>query len=180
MKIGRLAITGALGVMLTAGTSRIEARNQVGIEIGNSDLLFLKIAAGTRGETDLYMRDQYGNTTYDQAMLPDVLIWNNLILGRTSEEIIFAKGWEFTALETFTYRTGRHYDYVGRIFNRTEGFTIESDGLFHLLASGSRSRWGAFLLNHLSIRYSRAIWMAGRDHPVSGTTFQEWGIRFSR
>jgi len=155
------------------------ARAGVGVELGalyTRDALRWKPYSfkWTRESADVLV----GADRHYTNGLGHIQFFNDVIIGRTNNEIEMKNGWEFNVLEVLAIRGGRFEEAPDRGNRRftTSGWGVQLAGLAKFLrAADARiddASIAGFILGHIDVRYDHSEWYTD-DHksPLKGTNF---------
>jgi hypothetical protein len=141
----------------------------------------LSVEAGTRGESDLFYRDDNRVSHYSSGNLGDINIWNDLVRGKTNRDLFNMKGWEVNLFESLAFRGGRFEDHVGKIFNNSEGFSLRTAGLFKYIKHTTPHLSPAmmFIADHLDLQYHFSKFYGDEDEDTwAGTRYEQVSVLF--
>ncbi len=144
------------------------------------DWTILSVETGTRGESGLFYKEQSGETGYIYNHLGDISIWNDLILGKTNNQIEKSKAWEVEFLESVAFRWGRYEDFTGKVFSKNSGFSLRTTGYHKYYRRINQQNAGAvgFVTGRIDVEYSYSSYDAGQGHPLTGTKFHQISLFF--
>jgi hypothetical protein len=128
---------------------------------------------------DLLVKRHNDGTFEYTGGLGDLMIGDNVLIGRVTGYVLVRRGWELGAAEFLYIRggsvIGNGYDYS------TSGYSICFGGLVRFLEFASPeiagTPWVAFLGDHIDLRYQSATYSSPVS-PVDGTTFKELNFIF--
>jgi hypothetical protein len=152
------------------------------LDIGIAAKLNYKLAAeanltlvtgGTATQALSSLVDYYNNGAGYSYLNPlGYIKWfDDLILGQAHASVYKSRAFEFSALETISYRTGVFEPYWTGF--RSNGYSLQSSGIFKLLRldSGlSKNRIVDLLTSHVNVIYSHAHW---KYVTVDGTFYDD-------
>lgn len=128
---------------------------------------------------DLLVKRHNDGTFEYAGGLGDLMIGDNVLIGRVTGYVLVRKGWELGAAEFLYIRggsvIGNGYDYS------TSGYSVCFGGLVRFLEFASPeiagTPWLAFIGDHIDLRYQSASYSSPVSS-VDGTTFRELNFIF--
>ncbi len=104
-------------------------------------------------------------------------IWDNVILGKSNNEVTIYQGWRIQLLQTFQYSQGRFKGPGYPTFQRTHGFLFSSRGVFKWLSAQLHSGILDFAAEHINLQYMETRYTT--QSPLNDTYFEGLGISLS-
>ena len=143
---------------------------------GKANWSMVSFALVHQAEDLLVIRHDDGTFEY-KGGLGDLKIGENVIIGRTTENVLVRTGWQIGAAEFLYIRggsvIGNFYDYS------TSGYSVCVGGLVRLLEFASPeiagTSWLAFIGDHIDLQYHSATYSSS-ESPLEGTTFKELNL----
>lgn len=102
---------------------------------------------------DLLAYRESENIKY-KSMFGDIKFFDNVIRGKTSDEVVIHKGWRINVFNTFTYSEGKIKGDGFHLFDKSNGYSISTKGIFDWLINETQITTFVYIANHFSLEYS--------------------------
>jgi hypothetical protein len=86
----------------------------------------------------------------------DINFFRNVIGGNTSNEVEVYRGWRINLLNIFTYSKGRISSKGFILFDKSNGYSVNTKGIFDWLQNKLQDSTIKYITNHFSLEYSWA------------------------